>query len=72
MSAPAIDKPEGTPVVHSEFSGQNSIKNMRWNLLAITYNVSNKPPSQSVVNQILETTMKNTDLQFVVISLQVT
>lgn len=47
------------------------ITSKKWNILAITYNVSNKPPSQQIINQILETTMKNTDLSFVMISLQV-
>jgi hypothetical protein len=47
------------------------VASKKWNILSITYNVSNKPPSQMVVNQILEATMKNTDLSLVVISLQV-
>ncbi|KAI6177538.1 IPPc domain-containing protein [Aphelenchoides bicaudatus] len=49
---------------------EEPITSKKWNILAITYNVSNKPPSQQAINQILEVTMKNTDLSFVMISLQ--
>lgn len=68
MSSSSVSKKSHT----SHPSSSNGIVvSKKWNFLVITYNVSNKPPSQQVINQLLETTMKNTDLSFVVISLQV-
>jgi len=68
-------KPSSSSKSHSHGHGHSHLHkdvsvSKKWNLLAITYNVANKPPSQQVINQILEATMKNTDLSFVVISLQ--